>query len=406
MRERYGLTVMGTGVIRQEGKSMSFLSHLECSKCGATFDAEQLIRVCLECGYPLLARYHLDRAAEVLDKEQVASRPDGIWRFSELLPVRDPANIVTMGEGGTPVLKLDRFGRYLGLENLYLKDEGQNPTGSFKALGLSVAVSRAKELGARELVVPTAGNAGGALASYAARAGIPAHVYMPEDAPVINTLEVQMAGADLRLVPGLINDAGREAAMAADQNGWFDVSTLKEPYRLEGKKIMGYELANAFDWQLPDVIIYPTGGGTGLVGMWKAFEEMEAMGWIGESRPRMVVVQSSGCAPIVKAFEEGREEAVPWENAATIAGGLRVPVAIGSRLMLTALYESGGTAVAVDDSHIQRAQSKLALTEGVFACIEGAAPVAALEKLVEQEWIAPQERVLIFNTGSGLKQSS
>jgi threonine synthase len=394
---------MGNGGIRKEGSIMNFLSHLECSKCGVTFDAEQLIRVCLECGYPLLARYHIDRAAQALDKEQVASRPDGIWRFSELLPVRDPANIVTLGEGDTPVLSLDRLGNQLGLENLFLKDEGQNPTGSFKALGLAVAVSRAKELGASEFVIPTAGNAGGALAAYAARAGIPAHVYMPEDAPVINAREVQMTGADLQLVPGLINDAGREAATAADKNGWFDVSTLKEPYRLEGKKIMGYELAIAFDWRLPDVIIYPTGGGTGLVGMWKAFDEMEALGWIGESRPRMVVVQSSGCAPMVKAFEDGKEEAVPWENAETIAGGLRVPMAIGSRLILSALYESNGTAVAVDDDHIQLAQAKLASSEGIFACVEGAAPIAALEILVEQDWIAPHERVLVINTGTGLK---
>lgn len=394
---------MGNGGIRKEGSIMNYLSHLECSKCGVTFDAEQLIRVCLECGYPLLARYHIDRAAQALDKEQVASRPDGIWRFSELLPVRDPANIVTLGEGDTPVLSLDRLGNQLGLENLFLKDEGQNPTGSFKALGLAVAVSRAKELGASEFVIPTAGNAGGALAAYAARAGIPAHVYMPEDAPVINAREVQMTGADLHLVPGLINDAGREAATAADKNGWFDVSTLKEPYRLEGKKIMGYELAIAFDWQLPDVIIYPTGGGTGLVGMWKAFDEMEALGWIGESRPRMVVVQSSGCAPMVKAFEDGKEEAVPWENAETIAGGLRVPMAIGSRLILSALYESNGTAVAVDDDHIQLAQAKLASSEGIFACVEGAAPIAALEILVEQDWIALHERVLVINTGTGLK---
>ncbi|MGB3715409.1 MAG: threonine synthase [Candidatus Promineifilaceae bacterium] len=382
---------------------MSYLSHLECSNCGSTYDAEGLIRVCLECGYPLLARYHLDQARGRLDRDEITERRAELWRFRELLPVRDPANIVTLGEGGKPLLKLERLGKQLSLSNLYLKDEGQNPTGSFKALGLSVAVSRGVELGAGEFVIPTAGNAGGALASYAARAGVPAHVYMPQDAPLINILEVQVAGADLHLVSGLINDAGREAAAAADEHGWFDVSTLKEPYRLEGKKIMGYELAVAFDWQLPDVIIYPTGGGTGLVGMWKAFSEMEALGWIDGYRPRMVVVQSSGCAPIVKAFNEGVDEAVPWEEASTLAGGLRVPMAIGSRLILTALVESGGTAVALDDSQFRDAQFRLASTEGIFACLEGAATIAALETLVEQDWIKPEERVVVFNTGTGLK---
>jgi len=382
---------------------MSYLTNVECSKCGTTYDAERLIKVCLECGYPLLARYQLDLARDSLDRDEITGRPADLWRFFELLPVRDPKNIVTMGEGGTPVLKLERLGRQLNLDNLYLKDEGQNPTGSFKALGLAVAVSRAIELGVREFVIPTAGNAGGALALYAARAGIPAHVYMPQDAPFINTLEVQMAGADLHLVPGLINDAGREAAAAAVEHGWFDVSTLKEPYRLEGKKIMGYELAIAFDWRLPDVIIYPAGGGTGLIGMWKAFDELESLGWIGEARPRMVVVQSSGCAPIVKAFHEGVEEAELWENASTIAGGIRVPMAIGSRLMLDALHSSGGTAVAVDDDHILAAQSRLASMEGIFACLEGAAPIAALETLVDREWIESEERVLVFNTGTGLK---
>ena len=385
---------------------MSYLSYLECSYCQQHHEADQLIKVCSQCGYPLLARYHLDLARDQLDRDRISRRPAGLWRFHEMLPVRDAKNIVSLGEGGTPVLKLERLGGQLGLENLYLKDEGQNPTGSFKALGMSAAVSRALELGASEFVVPTAGNAGGALAAYAARAGVAAHVYMPQDAPKINILEVQMTGADLHLVPGLINDAGREAAAAAEKHGWFDVSTLKEPYRLEGKKTMGYELAIAFDWQLPDVIIYPTGGGTGLVGMWKAFEEMEDLGWIGAKRPRMVAVQSSGCAPIVKAFQDGAEEALPWEDAVTDAGGIRVPVAIGSRLMLSAIVDSEGTAVAVDDSQIREAQRRLASTEGVFACLEGAAPIAALESLVEQEWLGREERVLVFDTGTGLKQNN
>jgi threonine synthase len=381
----------------------SFLSHLECSKCARHFDADQLIRICTECGYPLLARYDWEAAAQKLTKEQFQQRPTGLWRFRELLPVRDPRFIITLGEGGRPILSLRNIGRKLGLNNLYLKDEGSNPTGSFKALGLSAAISRALELGAKEFVIPTAGNAGGALAAYAARANVPAHVYMPNDAPLVNILEVQMSGADLQLVNGLINDAGKKAAADAAEGGWFDVSTLKEPYRLEGKKIMGYELALAFHWDLPDVILYPTGGGTGLIGMWKAFDEMEKLGWIGSHRPRMVTVQADGCAPIVKAFQDGEEEAGTWEDAATIAGGLRVPAAIGSRLMLTALRDSHGTAVAVSDAEIREAQAVLASNEGIFASLEGAATVAALLSLVEQDWLAADERILVFNTGSGLK---
>ncbi|MGH2536380.1 MAG: threonine synthase [Candidatus Promineifilaceae bacterium] len=382
---------------------MSYLARLECSCCGRDYDADRLIRVCLACGYPLLARYDLERAAAELDRDALTARPAGLWRYRELLPVRDPAHIVTLGEGGQPVLKLERLGRRLGLDELYLKDEGQNPTGSFKALGLAVAVSRAIELGVEEFVIPTAGNAGGALAAYAARGGAKAHVYMPQDAPLINILEVQMAGADLRLVNGLINDAGREAAADAAKAGWFDVSTLKEPYRVEGKKMMGYELAQAFDWKLPDVVVYPTGGGTGLIGMWKAFAEMEGLGWVRSERPRMVAVQAEGCAPIVRAFEAGAEEAEPWQDAATLAGGLRVPVAIGSRLMLAALYESGGTAVALPDSALREAVMVLAATEGVFPSLEGAATLAALPPLIASGWLAAGERVLLFNTGSGLK---
>lgn len=382
---------------------MNYLSHLECSHCGRIYEADALIRVCRDCGLPILARYDLAKAADEIDREELTRRSEGLWRFRELLPVRDPRYIVTLGEGGTPVLKLGQLGKELGLHRLFIKDEGLNPTGTFKALGLAAAVSRALELGVREFVIPTAGNAGGALAAYAARAGATAHVYMPNDAPLINITEVQMTGADLHLVNGLIHDAGREAAAAAAEGGWFDVSTLKEPYRVEGKKIMGYELAAAFNWQLPDVIIYPTGGGTGLIGMWKAFAEMEALGWIGAERPRMVAAQSDGCAPIVKAFLEGADAAEPWQDAATLAGGLRVPVAIGSRLMLTALRESNGTAVAVSDRHILAAQRKLATCEGMFVSVEAAATIAALEDLAANRWIQPDERVLVFNTGSGLK---
>ncbi len=383
---------------------MNYLSHLECSHCRQEYDANQLIRLCTECGLPLLARYDLTQAASKLDRDEVAARPGGLWKFRELLPVDDGRHIVTLGEGDKPVFKLDRLGRQLGLRQLYVKDEGQNPTGSFKALGLSVAVSRAMELGVKEYVIPTAGNAGGALAAYAAHAGALAHVYMPQDAPKINQLEVRLAGADLHLVDGLINDAGREAASAAAENGWFDVSTLKEPYRLEGKKIMGYELARAFDWRLPEVVVYPTGGGTGLLGMWKAFEEMEELGWIGSHRPRMVSVQPDGCAPIVKAFHDGAEAAEPWKNAATAAAGLRVPVAIGSRLMLSALCDSRGTAVAVSDGKMREMQTTLAAREGLFACLEGAAAFAALPVLIDQGWLRPDERVVVFNTGSGFKQ--
>jgi threonine synthase len=390
--------------VRPDGKQTgSFLSHLECSNCARHFNADQLIRICTECSYPLLARYDWAAAAQKLTKEQFQQRPAGLWRFRELLPVRDPRFIITLGEGGRPILSLKNIGRKLGLNNIYLKDEGSNPTGSFKALGLSAAISRALELGAKEFVIPTAGNAGGALAAYAARANVPAHVYMPNDAPLVNILEVQMSGADLQLINGLINDAGKKAAADAAQGGWFDVSTLKEPYRLEGKKIMGYELALAFHWDLPDVILYPTGGGTGLIGMWKAFDEMEQLGWIGSHRPRMVSVQADGCAPIVKAFQDGEEEAGTWENAATIAGGLRVPAAIGSRLMLKAIRESNGTAVAVSDTEIREAQAVLASNEGIFASLEGAATVAALLSLVEQDWLSVDERILVFNTGSGLK---
>lgn len=382
---------------------MSYLAYLECSHCHRAFDADQLIRLCPECDLPLLARYDLAKAASELDRDELERRPAGLWRYRELLPVRDPRFIVSLGEGGKPLLELSRLGGDLGLNHLLIKDEGQNPTGSFKALGLSAAVSRAMELGVGEFVIPTAGNAGGALAAYAARGGARAHVYMPSDAPLINITEVQMTGADLHLVKGLINDAGREAALAAEKGGWFDVSTLKEPYRIEGKKIMGYELAAALGWRLPDVIIYPTGGGTGLIGMWKAFAEMQALGWIGPQRPRMVAAQADGCAPIVKAFHEGAEVAEPWQNAATLAGGLRVPVTIGSRLMLSALRESEGTAVAVPDSHIREAQQLLAAREGMFVSLEAAATIAALQVLTADRWIGPDEWVLVFNTGSGLK---
>jgi threonine synthase len=383
---------------------MSYLTHLECSHCHQQIAADQLQRLCPDCQLPLLARYDLTRARGELDRDALPNRPATLWRYRELLPVRDPHHIISLGEGGNPVLHAPRLGNLLGLNQLFIKDEGQNPTGSFKALGLSAAVSRAIELGVQEFVIPTAGNAGGALASYAARAGVPAHIFMPRDAQRIIQQEVRVTGADLQLVDGLITDAGRHAAAAAAEFGWFDVSTLKEPYRLEGKKIMGYEVAAAFDWTLPEVIIYPTGGGTGLIGMWKAFAELAQLGWIHGPRPKMVAVQSEGCAPVVKAFHEGAEETSFWDNATTLAGGLRVPAAVGGRLMLQTLRESQGTAVTVSDQEMQAAQKLLAGAEGIFAGMEAAATVAGLQTLVEGGWLEPDQRIVLFNTGSGLKQ--
>jgi threonine synthase len=379
----------------------SLLSHLECSECGEQFAADTLWNLCPKCGKPLLARYNLKPGA--VTRDDVAARAGRMWRWRELLPVRDEKHIVNLGEGGTPLLHAPRLGESLGLSALYVKDEGGNPTGTFKARGLAVAVSRAVELGAEEFVMPSAGNAGGALAAYAARAGKAAHIFMPCDAPPVNVAECEVMGGKVTLVDGLIGDAGRLAAAAAQEHGWFNLSTLREPYRIEGKKTMGFELALEFGWELPDVIIYPTGGGTGLIGMWKAFAEMERLGWLGARRPRMVCAQASQCAPLVRAFRTGAERAVPWEDAQTIVPGLRVPSTIGDRLILRALRESGGTAVAVDDLDIMMAQRRLAALEGVFAAPEGAATLAALDQLVVGGWVKPDERVVLFNTGTGLK---
>ncbi len=382
---------------------MSTLTYLECPECGAHFEADKPQTFCPRCESPLLPRYDLDAASRALTPEAVASRPRGIWRWHEILPVRSAEHRITLGEGDTPLVEVPRLAREFGLEHVWVKDESQNPTATFKARGLVMAVSRALELGIREFVIPTAGNAGGALAAYAARAGVKAHVYMPADAPEVNKAEVAAAGADLVLVDGLISDAGKLAAEHARERGWWSVSTFKEPYRVEGKKTMGLEIAEAFGWHLPDVIIYPTGGGTGLVGMWKAFDELEALGWIGSERPRLVSVQSEGCAPIVRAFHEGAERARPWENAHTVAAGLRVPAAFADRLILRALRETNGTAIAVPDEEILAAQRLLAAEEGIFAAPEGAATVAALKKLVSSGWINAADTVVLFNTGSGLK---
>jgi threonine synthase len=381
----------------------STITHLECPECNRQFDADRLQTFCQECQSPLFARYDLDRLRGRLSPADVKGRPPGLWRWTELLPVRKPVFRLTLGEGDTPLLKLPRLAEQLGLPELYVKDEALNPTGSFKARGLAVAVGRAVELGVRKFVIPTAGNAGGALAAYAGRAGCEARVYMPEDAPLVNQVEVRLAGADLRLVHGLISDAARQAALETREQGWFDVSTFKEPYRLEGKKTMGLELAEAFNWGLPDVIIYPTGGGTGLVGMWKAFDELQALGWIGEKRPRMISVQAEGCAPIVRAFQTGGEHAEPWQNAHTLAAGLRVPSPFADRQILRTLRQSGGTALSVSDEHILASQRKLAQTEGIFAAPEGAASLSALEELLAGGQVHKGEKIVLFNTGSGLK---
>lgn len=379
------------------------VTHLECGACGLRHEARRLQNLCTECGKPLLVRYDLERAAQSLTKESLKGRRADLWRYREVLPVEEDAHVVSLGEGWTPLLSAKRLGAKVGLEELYIKDESQNPTGSFKARGMSAAVSMALELGARKLAVPSAGNAAGALAAYAARAGIEAHIFMPEDTPRANVIECEQMGAHVTLMKGLITDCGAEVGRRKEAEGWFDVSTLKEPYRVEGKKTLGYELAEQLDWELPDVVIYPTGGGTGLIGMWKAFDEMEAMGWIGAKRPRMVTVQAAGCAPIVRAFEEGKRFADEFPNAQTTASGLRVPKAIGDFLILDALRASGGTAVTVTDAELIAATREIGAAEGVFVAPEGAACLPALRQLIERGEVKRDERVVIFNTGAGVK---
>lgn len=379
------------------------LSHLECGLCGESFDAERVWNMCTNCQRPLLARYRLDKAAGLVDRDGLDVGGTGLWRYYDLLPVHDPDKILTLDEGLTPLVHARRLGDALGFANLYIKDESFNPTGSFKARGLAVAVSRAFELGITALSIPSAGNAAGAMSAYAALAGMEAHVYMPRDVPQPFIAECRALGANISLVDGVITDCGRVAAKDVEKYGRFDMSTLKEPYRLEGKKTMGYEIAEQMEWTLPDVVIYPTGGGTGLVGMWKAFEEMEAIGWIGPARPRMVTVQAEGCAPIVRAFDNGDEFATPWEGAKTSADGLRVPAAVGDFLILRALRESNGAAVAVSDAHMIEACNLMGRTQGIFAAPEGGATLAAFQQLRGRGWIADADRVVLFNTGGGHK---
>jgi len=378
------------------------VTHLYCSSCGKEHDARKLINLC-ECGKPLMVAYDLERAASTLTREALAGRVASLWRYREVLPLEDDRNKLTLGEGMTPLLKAERLGAQLGLSNLFIKDEGVNPTGSFKARGMAVAISMAKELGAQKLAVPSAGNAAGALAAYAAKAGLPAFIYMPNDTPRANIVECQQTGAQVTLIDGLITDCGKIIAERKQAEGWFDVSTLKEPYRVEGKKTMGYELAEQFNWELPDVILYPTGGGTGLIGMWKAFDEMERMGWIGAYRPRMITVQAEGCAPIVKAFAAGATAGVDVPDAHTVAAGLRVPKAVGDFIMLDILRKSGGTAVSVTDDELIAAVKEIGSAEGIFAAPEGAACLPALKRLLAEGDVSASDRVVIFNTGCGLK---
>lgn len=384
--------------------TFSLLTTLECSQCGQRHDPSRLNNTCNNCQAPLLARYDLTAARGRLDRDEISRRPKGMWRWNELLPVIDPANIVTLGEGDAPLLRLTRLGDELGLEQLFCKDESINPTGTFKARGQAAAISKAKELGVQRVIIPTAGNAGGALAAYASRAGMQSRIFMPADTPRANIEESRMAGGEVILVDGLISDAARLAAEDLRAGGWFDVSTFKEPYRLEGKKIMGCELAESFAWRLPDVILYPAGGGMGLAGIWKAFNELAELGWLeSDKRPRMVAVQAAGCAPVVRAFEQRSLTCTFWEGAQTAAAGLRVPKSYGDRLMMQTIYDSNGTAVAVTDEEIRAAQLRLGRSEGIFAAPEGAAVVAALPKLLASGWLRPDEQIVLLNTGTGLK---
>ena len=383
---------------------MSYITKLQCSECSRDYDPNKIQTYCQECNSTLLVRYDLETARDRLDRDEFSKRPLGMWRWKEILPVQQEQNMVSLGEGDAPLLHLPNLGAELCLSHLYTKDESLNPTGSFKARGLSAAISKAKELGLTKVIIPTAGNAGGAMAAYAARAGMAACVYMPEDTPEANIIECQIAGAEVVIITGLISDAAKAVADRTSQEAWFDMSTFKEPYRLEGKKIMGYELAEAYKWELPEVIIYPTGGGTGFVGMWKAFNEMAQMGWLETTTfPRMVAVQSAGCAPIIKAFHNGADYSEFWMNAETVASGLKVPKSFADKIILNDLRGSQGTAVAVDDDLILEAQKKWARLEGIFTAPEAAATLAALEILVEQKWVDPDERIVLFNTGTGLK---
>jgi threonine synthase len=380
---------------------MAKATHLECSLCKQHYPADQVQNLCV-CGGPLLVRYDLAAIRSTWKPAQLRDGPNNMWRYAPVLPPADKS-IVTLGEGMTPLLPARRLGARIGARDLWIKDEGLNPTGSFKARGLSCAVSMAVELGIRKMAIPSAGNAASALAAYAAAAGLEAHIFMPRDVPQANYIECKAFGAAVTLVDGLISDCAKLVAAGAQKHGWFDVSTLKEPYRIEGKKTMGYEVAEQLDWRLPNAIFYPTGGGVGMIGMWKAFDEMQTLGWIGAKRPKMIAVQVEGCQPVVRAFEQGEARSQFWENAWTVAAGLRVPKPLGDFLILDAVRASGGTAIAVRDAELLDAGIQLARDEGIFAAPEGAACVAALGKLLASGFLKPEERIVIYNTGAGLK---
>jgi threonine synthase len=381
----------------------SYLDHLECTQCGNTYPHTQLSKVSPCCGKVLFARYDLPRLGREVDRNVFAERPANMWRFSEFLPVADPDNVLTLGEGATPLLETGSLARKLGLKRLLVKEEGLNPTGTFKARGISAAVSKAAELGATGFTMPSAGNAAGAAAAYCARAGLSVGVFMPQDAPMPNKKESLMTGAELTLVDGLISDAGRIAVSVAEEQDLFDLSTLKEPYRAEGKKTMGLEIAMQLGWKLPDAIIYPTGGGTGIIGMYKGFQELLELGWVEGTPPKFIAVQASGCQPIVKAFNEGKSVSEPWPNATTVADGLRVPSPFADYLILQAIRETGGTALAVEDHEMVDAMYDLATTEGIIACPEGAATLVGLKRLLEQGFLGSDDTIVLLNTGSGYK---
>ena len=389
------------------GNLPTFVTHLECSLTGERYPADQLHGLS-KAGKPLLVRYDLDGIRRALPRDALASRPQTPWRYREMLPVRRAENVLSLGEVVTPLIPLPRLALRLAPKGqepgeILVKDEGRLPTGSFKARGLVLAVSMAKELGIRHMAMPTNGNAGAAMAAYCARAGIKATVFCPDDTPAVNVREIAIQGAAVYLVDGLIDDCGKLVAEGEKSVGWFNCSTLREPYRIEGKKTMGIELAEQLGWEVPDVIFYPTGGGTGIIGMWKAFDELEALGWIGSKRPRMVVVQASGCAPMVKAWEAGEEHAPRWQDAHTFAAGIRVPQAAGDFLILRAVRDSGGFATAVDDDAIMRAWREVAAEEGLLLCPEGAATYAAYKQAIAEGRVGPGERAVLFNCATGLK---
>ena len=388
---------------RQIPEATSYVTHLECGMTGERLEADRLHNLSPK-GYPILVRYDMESVKSAMTKEVIASRHENWWRYRELLPVRKTENVVSLGEVLTPLISLPRIAADLGVTNdVIVKDEGRLPTGSFKARGLALAVSMAKELGVTKMAMPTNGNAGSALAAYASRAGIETVVFAPDDTPQCNVDEIALQGARLYKVNGLINDCGKLVGAGKEETGWFDCSTLKEPYRIEGKKTMGLELAEQLGWEVPDAIFYPTGGGTGLIGMWKAFNELEKLGFIGPKRPKMIAVQASTCAPIVRAFEEGERHARPWEDASTYAAGIRVPVAIGDFLIMDAIKESGGFATAVDDGDIKVALDEIAKREGLLVCPEGAATFAAYKKSLSDGRNGKNEKVVLFNCATGLK---